>query len=142
VLQCFNAYQFSLLTWSPYPGVSTMLSLSLTPFSITATKQKSANSVRVDRQKKSFQWDRGGLLLPLPANGHRETDDHHHDNSLYSLQKEQGRRRDARVKERKGRAPRLSISLSQICLLSERGSLLLFSLSFFDPVRVGRTVPS
>lgn len=28
-----NAYHRSLLTWSPYPGVSTMLSLKRTPFS-------------------------------------------------------------------------------------------------------------
>lgn len=33
-------YQFSLLTWSPYPGVSTMFNLSLTPFS-TITVRKS-----------------------------------------------------------------------------------------------------
>ena len=33
-------HQFSLLIWSPYPGVSTMFSLSLTPFS-TMTRQVS-----------------------------------------------------------------------------------------------------
>ena len=38
--QCLAPYQFSLLTWSPYPGVSTMLSFSLTPFSTTATGRK------------------------------------------------------------------------------------------------------
>src|SRR5690349_8791502 len=35
-----GAYQFSLLTWSPYPGVSTMLSLSLTPLSTMAIKSE------------------------------------------------------------------------------------------------------
>lgn len=38
------AYQFSLLTWSPYPGVSTMLSLSLTPLSTTAIKVTRAHT--------------------------------------------------------------------------------------------------
>lgn len=43
---CNQTNQLSLLTWSPYPGVSTMFSLSLTPFSTITVEMNQADTIR------------------------------------------------------------------------------------------------
>lgn len=52
-------HQFSLLIWSPYPGVSTMFKRSLTPFSVITSRTVSSFSEREEACNATYHGTRG-----------------------------------------------------------------------------------
>jgi hypothetical protein len=49
--------QFSLLIWSPYPGVSTMFNRSLTPFSTMTGQNRAISLAIVIRTEECARWE-------------------------------------------------------------------------------------